>query len=305
MDQKLISTRSVAALLNVAETTVKRWADDNTLPCVKSPGGHRKFLVQQVIEFAEKHKYPLTGLLPPPLTQQQRDQLQLGVYTRNFSLLSKIFLEEAFQADRYGLRDLMSYIYKHHISYGDLVDHIIRPVMEQVGILWEQKKLEVNQEHKISQTVTEALHWFSTELYKKPKNGQIVVLSCGEQEFHCLGLQAIAYGLECEGWTVQFLGANMPYDSLHSYIKSVKPAVVCLSLTVEKNMKNKKTELRHIAHATHSSGGILILGGAAVQNASTNDFGCDYIANSLHETIVFADKHLKKKTRYNTKTKKI
>ena len=302
--ESLISTRSVATLLNVAETTVKRWADDNTLPCVKSPGGHRKFLVQQVIEFAEKHKYPVTGLLPPPLTQQQHEQLQLGVHSRNFPLLSKIFLEEALQADRDGLRDLMSYVYKHRIAFTDLVDNILRPAMEEVGNLWEQKKLEVNQEHRISQAVTEALHWFSPELHRKAKNGQTVVLCCGEQELHCLGLQAIAYGLECEGWTMHLLGANMPFDSLHSYIKSAKPAVVCISLTIEKNIRNKRNELRRIAQATHSAGGILMLGGAAVRSASAKDFGCDYIAGSLKETISFADERLKQKTTSHKKSKR-
>lgn len=39
----LLSTRAAAALLGVGTTTIKRWADEDVLVCVKTAGGHRRF----------------------------------------------------------------------------------------------------------------------------------------------------------------------------------------------------------------------------------------------------------------------
>ncbi|MCO4764109.1 MAG: helix-turn-helix domain-containing protein [Myxococcales bacterium] len=39
----LLSTRAAAALLGVGTTTIKRWADEEVLACVKTAGGHRRF----------------------------------------------------------------------------------------------------------------------------------------------------------------------------------------------------------------------------------------------------------------------
>ena len=41
----LLTTGKAAAVLEVAPQTVARWADadDGTLPCTRTPGGHRRF----------------------------------------------------------------------------------------------------------------------------------------------------------------------------------------------------------------------------------------------------------------------
>ncbi len=43
MQDQLITTRAAASLLGVGTTSIKRWADEGTLPCVRTAGGHRRF----------------------------------------------------------------------------------------------------------------------------------------------------------------------------------------------------------------------------------------------------------------------
>ena len=42
-EERTYSTREVAQMWNVSESTVKRWADTSGLHCYRTPGGHRKF----------------------------------------------------------------------------------------------------------------------------------------------------------------------------------------------------------------------------------------------------------------------
>lgn len=47
-----LSTRDAASLLGVNLDTVARWADDDRLPCLRTPGGFRRFRPQDVDAFA-------------------------------------------------------------------------------------------------------------------------------------------------------------------------------------------------------------------------------------------------------------
>lgn len=41
--EPLLTSGGVATVLQVVPQTIARWADDGTLPCHRTPGGHRRF----------------------------------------------------------------------------------------------------------------------------------------------------------------------------------------------------------------------------------------------------------------------
>ena len=57
------STREVAQMWNVSESTVKRWADCFGLQCYRTPGGHRRFRLEDICEFQQKRSFEATGIL--------------------------------------------------------------------------------------------------------------------------------------------------------------------------------------------------------------------------------------------------
>jgi excisionase family DNA binding protein len=293
--QTLLSTQEVAVLLNAAETTIKRWADEQTLNCVKTPGGHRRFVMSEVLAFSEQHGYPLTGLIPPPMTHRQRVQIQTGVQTREFSVLAEVFLEEALEGDRNGLFELLTYVYTHQIPITVIADELIRPAMKEVGVRWSRGVLEVNQEHRASQAVLEALLRFGSTMHHKARNGLTAVCSCVEGELHSIGLQCVAYGLEGEGWNVHMLGANTPFDALRSHVKLVRPNLLCLSSTVDRRRKELSEAVRSLAELVHTWDGVVVLGGHAAGYLTSVDLGKDCVARSLHEALTFTRDHFQLK----------
>jgi excisionase family DNA binding protein len=291
----LLSTKEVADLLNVAETTVKRWTDEQTLPCIKTPGGHRKFVASDIVAFGEQHQYPLTGLIPPPISQKHRDELQLGVQTQNHQLLAGVFLDAALQGDREDLREILTYLYTNQISFTDIADNIIRRAMEEIGKRWGNGSLEVNQEHRASQAVLEALHQFGPKLHRKSPNGLTAVCSCVEGELHSTGLQCVAYALEAAGWNVYMLGASTPYDTLRSYVNRLRPALVCLSSTNGRVKKEPNGSIRSLTRAVHKWDGVVVVGGQAASHLTAKHFGCDFVAGSLQEGLATVRDHFQLK----------
>ena len=86
MNDDLITTRAASALLGVGTTSVKRWADDGTLPCIRTAGGHRRFRRADVLQLLQEEDgtraEPVVSedaAQVPSMTSWQLDAVEFGV----------------------------------------------------------------------------------------------------------------------------------------------------------------------------------------------------------------------------------
>jgi len=96
MSLDYLSTREAAELLGVGTTSVKRWSDEGALNCIKTAGGHRRFLRADVLAFRSLRT---TGDDEPPLsslTPKQLDALNYGVI--GFDDECRVFAYNAFES---------------------------------------------------------------------------------------------------------------------------------------------------------------------------------------------------------------
>ncbi len=256
-----LSTQDVASMIAVTESTVKRWADEGRIPCHRTLGGHRKFLLKDILAFAERNAYPLVGGSAPPLSKHQAEILEFSVLTKNYHKISQLLYDEALQGDRQGLYELLSYLTRSRVAFSTLADEIIRPAMVRIGEEWMQGKLEINREHLASNAIVEALIRLGSQLYHKPDNGLSAVCACVEGDHHEIGLRMVAYALEAEGWKVHYLGANTPVSTIRDFLKQRKPELMCISATTFNGSEETLRNLRSIGDATTSLRTAYVVGG--------------------------------------------
>lgn len=283
----MISTQEVAQMLGVAETTVKRWSDEGVIPCVRTPGGHRKFLLKDITAFASLKGYTIVGSQPPPMTPDQRERLEVGVYTKNYARVAEVFREEALQADRDGMLELLLYLHKHQIPFPVIADEVVRPAFDFIGELWQAGKIEVSAEHAASHALADALARMSTEVYRKKPNGMETVCACPEGELHENGLRCAGYGLEFEGWKVHFIGANTPFDTLAAFVDSKKPRLACISAVAPERLKSSGDQWRNLSRFIHGYGGRLLIGGPPFHRNGMKELGFDFVTNSTVAMISY------------------
>lgn len=284
----MLSTQEIASMLHVTETTIKRWADEAILPCVRTPGGHRKFLLKDIVRFAEANGYTIGGSKPPALTSAQRERLEIGVHTQNYARIAEVLREEALQADQEGMLTLLLYLSKQHIPLAVVLDEVIRPAFGDIGAMWEEGKLGIDQEHAASHAIAEALVRTVPELHRKEPNGKSTLCACPDGELHELGLRGLAYSLEGEGWNVHYLGGNTPLESITSAVRAVRPDLVCLSLTTVRNRGQLIEKLRKLASSIRSYNGKIVIGGYYAQKLIDQDVRSDHMALSIQDAISYA-----------------
>jgi methanogenic corrinoid protein MtbC1 len=281
----ILSTADVARLFNVTETTVKRWADGGTLKCQKTPGGHRKFEIRSVIDFAEKNNFDPVGVLQYMGDRALSEKLQLAVLSRDYASLVRMYVERALSPDTTDLFTFLSFLYEHRIALADIYDRVLAPGMHEIGELWAAGKIGVSHEHRASYETMDALAKLQAEIHVRPPTGRRVVCACLGEELHEIGLRCAANLFESEGWKVHYLGARTPTDAIIASVRELHPDVVSVSISNPGAGPGSGRDLQAVAAAAAEVGCTVVLGGAGAYRAvSDGGVGCT-ILNTAAELV--------------------
>lgn len=142
--------------------------------------------------------------------------------------------------------------------------HVIQPALYGIGHKWQCNQVSVAQEHlatALSQSV------MNRGLMKTPLprgNGRKVVLACVDGNNHSAGLQMVADGFFLAGWEVQYLGADVPTQSLVKHVVQCKPDLVGLSVSFAQQLHAARECMAQLTQAMHGSRPPVIIGGLAI-----------------------------------------
>jgi len=91
--------------------------------------------------------------------------------------------------------------------------------------------------------------------------------------------------LEHEGWEVRYLGANTPKDELIDLVRSFKPQVLAMSVTMSFNILKAKEIIENIRSDKDLNKIKVVVGGRAFIDTDKlwKTTGADYFATNVHE----------------------
>jgi MerR family transcriptional regulator, light-induced transcriptional regulator len=281
----VLSTAEVARLFDVTETTVKRWADEGELKCQKTPGGHRKFEIRQVIEFAEEKNFEPVAALELPDSDALADSIRIAIITRDYPKLVEAFVSKALSPDTKDLYRFLVYLYEHKIALWEIYDLILRPGMHRIGAQWERGEIEISHEHRASAETMDAIAKLQTQIYIKPSTGKSALFACLDAEMHEIGLRTAVNLFEAEGWHTYNLGARTPFRSLLATIEEIRPDVVCLSITRQENVPDLPAKIAALSALLRSCDAQLAVGGACIDTVEINKSLIDAFLHSSRDLL--------------------
>lgn len=222
-------------MLAVGPSSVKRWADEGVLACVRTAGGHRRFRKLDVERFA-------------------------GMRPRRVSSASELAI------DLLGARDLhrvLSLLHGERSRTGSwiAVAESCAAALAVMGERWAAGEITVLAEHTASERLTRALGWLS-ESIPVGDDAPHYLLVAATDEQHTLGLALAELCLRAEGWRGDLVGRMPPLPDLVARLREGGIdllAVSASSVTEARALADLYGRLSRVADET---GVALVLGGA-------------------------------------------
>lgn len=239
MPAELLTTVQAAGRAAVTPSTIKRWADLGILPCVRTPGGHRRF------HPADVDRLLRSGGKPGPA-----DGAEAGAFLER--------LVGAFGHEVEGsLLDMRGRLGSWHA-----VADALAPVIAELGLRWEDGRLSVAEEHIAAECLGRTLARLSGSLPGRP-GGPRCLLACAEGDEHTLGLSLAELCLRELGWTPVWLGRRTPATEVAGLVQAGGARLVALSASASSREPGALAAVaKEIGAACRDAGVGLVLGGS-------------------------------------------
>ncbi len=271
MISQFFSTRELSELCAVGETTVKRWANMGLIKYHKTIGGHRKFKLDDVLEFINKNHIRVSPEQLERLQAQKRHADAIDLNTEillvrgDVSALADKLTEYLLEFKKNEVEALLSKAIERIPSFSVVFDNMVMPAVQRINSLWSEKKLSVADKHIIKNVIVEAIlrmkMRFETQLcetqesplsaltllYTNTENNNngketaptagnrrkhlAMVVTCPESELQEVSLLGISLVCESLGFQVRYVGEPVPFKDLEVAVEEHQPEMVCMSVT--------------------------------------------------------------------------
>ena len=182
-------------------------------------------------------------------------------------LTKEVFLSAILSAQRQPALNIVEEALSRGVSPVDIYIDVFAAAMHRVGELWEANKITVAQEHMATAITQYAIASVYPKIVSSaPRRGHMVVTGVAG-ELHQIGANLVADAMESKGWSVRFLGSNVPHNSVIETVQEISADVLCISTTIVANLPSASNLIRSLRSQLGGRAPKIVLGGAAFRFA--------------------------------------
>ena len=194
----------------------------------------------------------------------------------NRGALDRRYLEALVRGDAAAAGAVVEEARRRGLSVEQIYLHLLTPALAEVGARWRARRLSVADEHLASEITLREMERLRERLVPPPGSGPQAVLACDEGEAHAIGLRMFGDFLTIDGWTIDYLGANVPADDLAELVARRRPVLVALSVTQTDRLPALALAVSALRKLRSSAP--LLAGGAALRGRAAATLGVEAVA---------------------------
>ncbi|HEX6316810.1 MAG TPA: MerR family transcriptional regulator [Gemmatimonadaceae bacterium] len=246
----------------------------------RSPGGQRLYSEEDIARLKHLHRAVLAGRSISQVARLDREALARLVSedasptapndlpaaeAAELSRLTTTCLAAVEQLDAPALERALRQA-AHRLSVPVLLDHVIAPLLREIGDRWEAGLIAPIHEHAASVEVHRFLTWIVQSTPVTPDAPRIAIATPAGQQME-LGALMVAASAAAEGWRVAWFGPNLPANDIVAGVATLQPDALAISLVHQTRDPELHKELERIARGVAGTVPLLV-GGRAAQTFS-------------------------------------
>ncbi|MEO7426428.1 MAG: helix-turn-helix domain-containing protein [Fibrobacteria bacterium] len=212
-DAFFLTTSQAAGLLEVHESTMKRWANEGRFQPDRTAGGHRRITLPALMAFARADREDAALLKFAPF-EEEMARAALECRERNhFKPLADLIIKLCDTRPPGQLVAAMRYLERAcGVPRARTFDLGVAEALRRIGREWAAGERSIAQEHRFTQKVLDAAHSLRAQSEEDTESrAPLALVGCAETCYHEVGAMFVRLALEEAGWRVCYLGANVPF----------------------------------------------------------------------------------------------
>jgi len=240
------NSQEAATILGVNVSTIKRWTDEGILTCIKTAGGHRKFIMKHLSQFLETNRKSTKNVSLFPLENETDLKISSHILKGDFGYLAEQIKILALASNREKVQKILNGLYLAQYPLHGIYDHLLTPVLHEIGTMWNEGKLTITEEHLGSQTIRDSLNRLQG-IIKLPasRKGRALCINLSS-ELHDIALKMVDHVLEVRGFKVYFSGQRTPIKYFENVIENFKPSRIYVSSSYVDNLEELQAEFNQL-----------------------------------------------------------
>ena len=265
-DDRSYEIHEVAELTGLAPARLRAWERRYAVVRpTRQPNRYRAYSPGQVALLRAFSRLCLNGERIGDLVREPRESVIAraeGLVTNNSPL--SVLVDAVKRLDREGFTRLLEE-HGRGLNPVRLGREIILPLGDVIGDLWALGRLNVAAEHLASEVVVARL---KVELARPTPPGPLLLAATLPEERHEWGFLVTLLELQATGWTVRYLGADLPLQDVANAAWTLIPPVVALSSARPANVQALLPELRRLPRLL-PPGTTIVVGGQGTEGAGS------------------------------------
>ena len=279
--QRTYSTREVAQIWNVSESTVKRWSDSGDLACRRTPGGHRRFSLRDLRSFQSQRGFEATGVLKS--SSGEDAEIESALNRKDFGRIRDQVFYLAVRNQCLTVQDLLERLYLRGLPLVELYDRVLLPVLNTSSQRLRKEELGGGHARIVATNLEEAMSYLFPQTIRRCPNGRIGLCATPDRK-PSLWVKAVSRVLQSEGWECLNLGSSVNFSSMAEVVAAEPVNLVCLTsrgLTKKQSKKCSKKGFTKLVEITGTYRIPVILLGKGFDHNGMDRFGDSHCFSNL------------------------
>lgn len=205
--------------------------------------------------------------------------------------LCQSYLAALLDGDKHAAHEVIDTYLREHSDLRGVFTHLLQPVQQELGRLWELGKLTPAEEHLGTAITQSIMARLDPMIFRSTRVGKSFVGACLDQERHDIGMRFVTAFFEMDGWDTFFLGSATPRAGLIKFLINKQPSVIGLSCSIGLHLPALKATIAEIREQPELQTTPILVGGAPfnADPALAELVGADAYATDAARAVQYAE----------------